>query len=63
MDILNLLEMVRGFNVMKQVLFNQDDRFLLDLQRRDMIYKSSTDEKENLFESKRFRSGFDENFR
>ena len=28
---------------MKQVLFSQDDRFFLRLQRRDMIHSSGTD--------------------
>ena len=42
LDIVNLLDIVKGFHVMKQVLFNQDDRFFLHLQRRDMIYSSDT---------------------
>ena len=40
LDIVNLLDIVKGFHVMKQVLFSQDDRFFLHLQRRDMIYSS-----------------------
>ena len=42
LDIVNLLDIVKGFHVMKQVLFSQDDRFFLHLQRRDMIYSSET---------------------
>ena len=46
LDIVNLLDIVKGYHVMKQVLFSQDDRFLLQLQRRDMIYSSETAEEE-----------------
>ena len=42
LDIVNLLDIVKGFHVMKQVLFNQDERFFLHLQRRDMIYSSES---------------------
>ena len=31
LDIVNLLEMIKGFHIMKQVLFNHDDRYLLKL--------------------------------
>lgn len=31
LDIVNLLDMVKGYHVMKQVLFSEDDRFLLQL--------------------------------
>ena len=43
LDIVNLLDMIKGYQVMKQVLFNQDERFLLHLQRRDMIDTTDTD--------------------
>ena len=42
LDIVNLLDMIRGFHVMKQVLFSQDERFLLHLQHRDMIQSSDS---------------------
>ena len=42
LNVEGLLEMVRGYHVMKQVLFSQDDRFLLRLQRRDVITDSSS---------------------
>ena len=47
LDIVNILDMVKGYHVMKQVLFSQDDRFLLKLQRRDMIHSSSTEDNDN----------------
>ena len=43
LDIVKLLDIVKGYHVMKQVLFSQDDRFFLHLQRRDMIYSSETE--------------------
>ena len=43
LDIVKLLDIVKGYHVMKQVLFSQDDRFFLHLQRRDMIHSSGTD--------------------
>ena len=44
LDIVNLLEIVKGFYVMKQVLFSLDDRFLLKFQRRDIIHSSESDD-------------------
>ena len=46
LDIVNLLKIVKGYHVMMQVLFNQDDRFMLQLQRRDMIYSSQSEDEE-----------------
>ena len=46
LDIINLLEMVKDYHLMRQVLFNQDDRFFLALQHRDMICESSTENEE-----------------
>ena len=51
LDIVNLLDIVEGFHVMKQVLFSQDDRFFLHLQRRDMIYSSETNSESGLNKS------------
>ena len=31
LDIVNLLEIVKGYHVMKQVLFNHDERYLLKM--------------------------------
>ena len=44
LDIVNLLDLIKGYRVMKQVLFSQQDRFLLQMQRRDVIYSSSSEE-------------------
>ena len=41
LDIVNLLEMIKDYHLMKQVLFTEDDRFFLQLQHRDMICTSS----------------------
>ena len=46
LDIVRLLEMIKDYHVMKQVLFTHDDRFFLQLQHRDMIC-SSTSENES----------------
>lgn len=43
LDIVNLLEMIKDYHLMKQVLFNQDERFFLKLQRRDLICESSSE--------------------
>ena len=37
LDIVNLLSLIKGYHVMKQVLFSPDERFLLKMQRRDLI--------------------------
>ena len=37
LDIVNLLEMVKYYGLMRQVFFSQDDRFFLKLQHRNMI--------------------------
>ena len=42
LDIVNLLDIIRGYHVMKSVLFNFNDRFLLHLQRRDTICSSES---------------------
>ena len=44
LDIVNLLKLIKGYHVMKQVLFSHQDRFFLQLQRRDIIYSSSSEE-------------------
>ena len=44
LDIVNLLEMIKDYHLMKQVLFDQDDRFFLQLQHRDMICESTTED-------------------
>ena len=44
LDIVNLLEMIKDYHLMKQVLFDQDDRFFLQLQHRDMICETTTDD-------------------
>ena len=46
LDIVNFLEMVKDYHMMKQVLFDEDDRILLRLQKRDMIciYTSSSED-------------------
>ena len=44
LDIVNLLEMIKDYHLMKQVLFSQDDRVFLQLQQRDMICTSSSEE-------------------
>lgn len=46
LDIINLLEMIKDYHLMKQVLFSQDDRFFLALQHRDMICESTTENEE-----------------
>ena len=47
LDIVNLLEMIKNYKLMKDVFFTQDDRFLLRLLHRDMIdsSQSSDDDK------------------
>ena len=47
LDIVKLLEMVKDYRVMKQVIFSHDDRFFLQLQHRDMICSSSSVEVED----------------
>ena len=42
LDIVNLLEMIKDYKLMKDVFFTQDDRFFLKLQHRDMICSGST---------------------
>ena len=50
LDIVSYLEMVHGYRVMKQVLFDEDDRFFLNFQRRDLIDVSESDpEQEQLW--------------
>ena len=44
LDIINLLEMIQIYRVMKMTVFSQDDRFFLRAQRRDMIYTSESEE-------------------
>ena len=34
MDIVNLLKMVQSYSVLEQVLLNQQERYLLDFQKR-----------------------------
>ena len=43
LDIVRLLEMIKDYHVMKQVLFTHDDRFFLQLQHRDMICSSTSE--------------------
>ena len=40
---MNLLQMVKSYHIMKQVLFSVDDRYLLHFQRRDVIHSSDSD--------------------
>ena len=56
LDIVNLLEMIKDYKLMKQVLFSQDDRVFLQLQQRDMICTSSSDDEDNEAELKAKRS-------
>ena len=44
LDIVNLLEMVKDYKLMKDVFFTQDDRFFLKLQHRNMICSSTSSE-------------------
>ena len=37
LDIVNLLEIIKGFRIIQQVLFTKDDQFFLKHQRRDII--------------------------
>ena len=47
LDIVKLLEMIKDYRVMKQVIFSHDDRFFLKMQHRDMICSSSSAEQED----------------
>ena len=50
LDIVKLLQMIKDYRVMKQVIFTHDDLFFLQLQHRDMICSSSSEqETENKF--------------
>ena len=42
LDIVNLLEMIKNYKLIKDVFFTQDDRFLLKLQSRDIIDSSQS---------------------
>ena len=44
LDIVNLLEMIKDYHMMRQVLFTEDDRFFLQLQHRDMICSTTSEE-------------------
>mgnify|MGYP001626887541 CR=1 FL=1 len=46
LDIVHFLELTKDYHLIKQVLFNHDDRFLIKLQHRDLICTSSSDEGE-----------------
>ena len=49
LDIVNLLEMIKDYHVMKQVLFTHDDRFFLQLQHRDMICTTSSEQDDGYY--------------
>ena len=44
LDVVNFLEMVKDYNMMKQVLFDENDRFLLRHQQKNMICTSSSED-------------------
>lgn len=44
LDVVNFLQMMKNYHLIKQVMFTQDDRFLTKLQHRDMICTSSSEE-------------------
>ena len=44
LDVVSFLELTKYHHLIKQVLFNQDDRFLIKLQHRDLICTSSSEE-------------------
>jgi len=43
LDVVNFLQMMKNYHLIKQVMFTQDDRFLTKLQHRDMICTSSSE--------------------
>lgn len=43
LDIVHFLEMNKDYHLIKQVLFNHDDRLLIKMQYRDLICTSSSD--------------------
>ena len=51
LDIVNLLEMIKDYHMMRQVLFTEDDRFFLQLQHRDMICSTTSEEDLNFSKS------------
>ena len=53
LDIVKMLEMIKDYRVMKQVIFTQDDRFFLQLQHRDMICSSTSEQEDDVFSMKR----------
>ena len=51
LDIVNLLEMIKDYHMMRQVLFTEDDRFFLQLQHRDMICSTTSEDDLNFSKS------------
>ena len=43
LDIVNLLEMIKDYRLIKRVFFTHDDRQLLQLQHRDTVRASTTE--------------------
>ena len=37
LDIVNLIDLIKGYRVMRKVLFNHDQRFLMKFQKQDVL--------------------------
>ena len=37
LDIVNLVKLIQGYRVMRKVLFNHDQRFLMKFQKQDVL--------------------------
>lgn len=44
LDVVSFLQLTKDYHLIKQVLFNQDDQFLTQLQHRDMICTSTSED-------------------